>query len=145
MFNDIINYLFGWTLKFGNLWGIIIVSFILTLITTLVYKYFTDQEALKSIKEDNKKIQEEMKEHKSNPQKLAELQKQALQKGFIEPMRHQVKPLIITFLPFFVIFGWLRTTYADVGSIFLGMGWFGTYFIFSFIFSMVMRKVLKVH
>jgi|SRR3989344_1230966 len=143
--DNFVNILFSWTLKFGYMWGIIIIAFILTLLTTLVYKYFTDQEALKNIKEENKKLQEEMKSHKGNPAKMAELQKQALQKGLIEPMKHQIKPLLITFLPFILIFGWLRTTYGDVGTIFLGMGWFGTYFIFSIIFSMALRKVLKVH
>jgi|SRR3989344_4120309 len=143
--NSIINFLLGWTLRLGYLWSLIIISFILALLTTLVYKYFTDQDALKKIKEDNKKIQEEIKANKDNPQKMAELQKEALHKGFIEPMKHQIKPMIITILPFILIFGWLRTTYADVGSIFLGLEWFWTYFIFSFIFSMILRKALKVY
>lgn len=143
--NKIIGLLFGWTLGFGNLGGLVIVSFILNLTTTLVYKYFTDQEALKNIREENKKLQDEMKNHKDNPGKLADLQKEALKKGFLEPMKHQMKPLLITFFPFVLIFGWLRTIYSQTGDIFLGMGWFGTYLLFSVLFSTILRKVLKVY
>ncbi len=139
-----LNFLLGWTIKLAKPWGIVIVSFIITLLTTLVYKYFTDQEALKKIKEDNKKLQEEMKNHKDNPTKMAELQKEMLQKSLIEPMKHQVKPLIITFLPFLLIFGWLRTTYQTAGPMLFGLEWFGTYFVTSIIFSIILRKLLKV-
>ena len=125
--------------------GVIIVAFIITLLTTLVYKYFTDQEALKKIKEDHKLLQEEMKNNKDNPKRMAELQKEMLQKGLLEPMKHQLKPLLITFIPFILIFGWLRETYQAVGDIFIGLGWFGTYIIFSIIFSMILRKVMKVY
>ncbi len=139
------NFIFGWALKLSSLLGIIIITFIITLLTTLVYKYFTDQEALKKVKEDNKRLQQEMKDHKGDVKKMAELQKEVFQKGFIEPMKHQWKPLLITFLPFILIFGWLRVTYANAGDIFLGMGWFGTYIIFSILFSMVLRKILNVY
>jgi len=145
-FESFFNAIFGWAVKIGQLYGIIIISFIIALITTLVYKYFTDQTALKQLKEDNKKLQEEMKNAKGDVKKMADLQKQALQKGFLEPMRHQLKPLIITFIPFILIFGWLRTTYANTGPIFFGyFGWFGTYIIFSIIFTTILRKLLKVY
>src|SRR3989338_1531724 len=139
--NSIVDFLFNWTTEFGPLWGVIIVAGIITLITTLVYKYFTDQKALKKIKEDHKDLQEEMKKHKENPAKMAELQKQLLQKGLIEPMKHQLKPLLITFIPFILIFGWLKTTYQSSGDMLFGFGWFGTYIIFSIIFSIILRKV----
>ena len=135
----------SWTLKFGNIGSILIITLILAFLTTLVYKYFTDQEALKKIKEDSKKLQEEMKVHKDNPKKMAELQKEALQNSFIAPFKHQMKPLLITFIPFVLIFGWLRQTFSLSGHIFLGIGWFGTYFIFSIIFSTIFRKLFKVY
>lgn len=144
------NATLGWSLHLSKeprtaaLIGIVFISFLITLLSTLVYKYFTDQNALKQIKEDNKKLQAQMKEHKGNVSKMAELQKEALQKGLIEPMKHQVKPLLITFIPFILIFGWLRATYESTGDIFLSFGWFGTYIIFSIVFSIVLRKLLKV-
>ena len=139
------DFVFGWTFRFGNLSAILIVSFIITLLTTLVYKYFTNQDALKKLKEENQEIQKKMKEHKGDVKKMAELQKEALQKSLIEPMKHQLKPLLITFIPFLLVFGWLRLRYADTGDLLFGLGWFGIYVISSILFSMVLRKLLKVY
>ncbi len=149
-FDSIVNFLLGWTLKLGNFGGIVMISFIVTLLTTLVYKYFTDQEALKKIKEDNKKLQDEMKIHKDNPAKVMALQKEAFSKGFLEPMKHQLKPLLITFIPIILIFSWLGKTYGVndvkyINFLFIHLGWLGTYIVFSIIFSMILRKMMKVY
>ena len=143
--NELIGFLLNWTMKYGDFGSIVIVSFILGFFTTLVYKYFTNQDALKKIKEENKRLQDEMKNHKDNPKRMAELQKEALQKSLIEPFKHQMKPLLITFAPFVLVFGWLRANFAGAGDIFLVFGWFGTYIIFSIIFSSLMRKMLRVY
>jgi len=146
---EIFNFLFGWTLKFGMQWGLFVVCLIINLITTLVYKYFTNQEALKKIKEDHKKIQEEMKVHKDNPAKVMQLQKEALSKGLLEPMKHQLKPMLILAIPFILIFNWLKLIYG-VGDIiyiniwFIHTGVIGTYIIYSIIFGMIFRKILNV-
>lgn len=146
-FDTILGWAFNLSADSKNaiLIGVIIISFLITLITTLVYKYFTDQNALKKIKEDNEALQQKMKEHKGDVSKMSELQKQAFQNGFIEPMKHQVKPLLITFIPFLLIFSWLRVKYAGSGDLVFGIGWFGTYVITSILFSIVLRKVLKVY
>lgn len=149
--DTVFNFLLGWTLKLGSpLVGVLIISFIITLLTTLVYKYFTDQNALKQIKEDNKKLQEEMKKYKDDPKKVMELQKEAFSKGFMEPMKHQLKPLLITFIPFLLIFSWMRKVYAASDAVVLNLGimsfgWFGTYIISSIVFSMILRKVMNVY
>ena len=139
------NFIFGWSFRFGNLGAILIISFIITLLTTLVYKYFTNQEALKKLNYENKGLQEKMKQHKGDVKKMAELQKEALQKSLIEPMKHQIKPLLITMIPFLLVFSWLRLRYEGTGDLIFGIGWFGTYIVSSIIFSMVLRKVLKVY
>ena len=142
--DNFFNIIFGWTIKIGPLFGIIFISFLITLLSTLAYKYFTDQNALKLLKEDHKRIQEEMKKHKDDAKKIAELNKEALQKS-LEPFKHQIKPLLITFIPFILIFAWLRTAYVNTGDLFLGIGWFGNYILFSFVFSIALRKLLKVY
>ena len=70
--DNFFNFIFGPILKLGAAWGILIISFILTFITTLIYKYTTDQQLMKSFKEESKKMQEEMKLLKDNPQKMME-------------------------------------------------------------------------
>ena len=114
------------------------------LMTTLVYKYFTDQEAMKNLKEEMKAIQEEMKNSKNDAAKVMELQKKSFSK-MLESFKHQIKPMLITFVPFIILFPWLREAYTIYEDIFLGMGWFGTYFVFGIAFNIILRKILKVH
>jgi len=54
--------------------SISLISIILALATTLIYKYATDQSMLKQIREDTKKYQEQLKTHKGDPQKMLEIQ-----------------------------------------------------------------------
>ena len=95
-------------LSLPPLLGIIIISFIISLLITLVCKYFTDQELLKSLKEKIKKHQEEMKKHKENPEKMMKIQKDAMQVN-MKYMMHSMRSTIITFLPIILIFGWMSS------------------------------------
>ena len=63
--------LLNWNLTLGML----VVVFIITLITTLIQKYATDQKALKELTHERKLLQEEMKKFKDNPAKITELSK----------------------------------------------------------------------
>jgi len=140
---------------FGTLFGpimglpqpvpIAIISFILTLLTTLIYKYATDQEVMKTLKADIKALQKEMKEHKDNKDKMMAVQKQAMQKN-MEYMKHSLKPMIFTIIPVIFIFGWLRNYYDALGNpdVFLGLSWLWTYIIFSIVISIGLRKILKI-
>ena len=143
---EIFDALFGWTLYFGELYGLIIISFILTLLSTLAYKFLTDQKALKALKEETKEINKKIRENKSNPEKLSQLQSQAMQKSF-EQMKHSFRPILFTFIPFLLVFIWLRQTFEDSQLNFLGFinSWIWTYILLSIVFSIVLRKVLKVH
>lgn len=143
--NSFFDAVFGRLIDYNQLIALLVISFILTLITTLAYKYLTDQNKIKLLKDELKAIQEEMKKFKDDPKKMIELQKQSFQKGFIDMMRHQMKPLIITLVPLFIVFNWLRVTYAASGDLIFGLGWFGVYFISAILFSMILRKLLRVY
>ncbi len=135
----------GWAIEWSPLGGLFIVSFILTLLVTLVYKYMTDQELLKSIKQEMKEIRKEMKLFKEDPTKMMELQKISMEKSMVQ-MKNTFKPMLITFIPLILVFGWLREVYATLEISFLGMSsWLLIYIIFSVIFSATLRKILKVH
>ncbi len=88
--------------------GILIVSFIISLIIVLAYKYFTNQEAMKQIKEQQKEAQKRMKELKDNPSEAMKLQKEAMGKNF-EYMKHSFKATFITIIPIIIIFGWMNS------------------------------------
>lgn len=86
---------------------ILIVTFIISLITTLAYKFFTNQEQMKQLREEQKEFQNRMKELRSNPEESMKVQKEAMKKN-MEYMKHSIKPMIITFLPIILIFGWMN-------------------------------------
>jgi uncharacterized membrane protein (DUF106 family) len=127
--------------------SIIILSFVLSMIVTLIYKFLTNQALMKELKTEMKKMQGQMKAEK-DPKKLSEIQKKSMSLN-MKLMKQSFKPMLITILPFFAIFAWLRSVYGDITVITLPfwphtLGWIGTYIIFSLIFSTVLRKLLKV-
>ncbi len=140
--------------------SLLVVSFFITLFLTLIYKHFSNQEEIKRSKEKLKEMQAKIKEEK-DPEKVMALQKEMLQINMAQ-FQHNMKPLLITFLPLILVFWWLRTTYVQFGvlipynvtfpgSSFLlpglwdGAGWFIVYVFSSFIYSMVLRKIMDVH
>ncbi len=145
----------GALLKFHPLYGLAILTFIITLATVLIYKYTSNQVELKRLKEESLRLREEMKLHKDNPQKLMELQKEQLKHGFSEPLKHTMIPMIITLVPLLLVFTYLRNFYSNGGSpialfgspgSWLAInGWILAYLVFSIVFNSLLRKWLKVH
>ena len=127
-------------------YNLLLISFILTGMITLAYKFFTDQKLMKEIKEEQKSLQKEMKAFKDHPDKFMELQKKALEKT-ITTFKESLKPTLITFLPIIIIFGWLKTYYTGLGNptVLFGLGWIWVYIIFSIILSITLRKLLKIY
>ena len=97
-----------------------------------------------------------MNEIKSDTKKVMDLQKRSMEIS-MEQMKHTLKPTLITMLPILIIFSWLQKTLPNTQVILnlpfsipkpglnSGFGWVGVYIITSIIFSLVMRKILKVH
>ncbi len=144
----IFDLLFGWAVAISPLLGIIIISFVLSVLSTVSWKYLTDQVLLKDIRERMKGGHAKLKEHKDNPEKLKELNSK-MAKENIDAMKVQwkqsIKPMLVTMVPFAFAFIWIRKTYEPFGEIFLSFGGIGAYIIFSIVFSMILRKVMKVY
>jgi uncharacterized membrane protein (DUF106 family) len=142
----ILNITLGPILELPNPYGLLILTFIITGIITIIYKFATDQKMMKALKEEIKEIQNDIKKFKDNPKKMLELQKVAMEKNF-KYLKHSMIPTLITFLPLIIIFGWLRNYYQVIGNpkIFLGLSWLWTYIIFSIVISITLRKIMKVY
>jgi len=111
MFETLLNPVFSPLLKIPPLAGIAIISFLISFIITIVYKYMTDQTMMKDLKEQQKEFQKKMKEHSKDPEKLMKVQKQAMEVN-MKYMTQSFKPTLITFLPIIIIFGWLNGNLA---------------------------------
>lgn len=136
----------GLLLNWNLTYGMIIIVFIITVFMTIVQKYATDQEALKEIKKEQKIIQEQMKEYKDHPEKIAELTKKQFE-FFPVMMKHSMRPIIYTGIPIILFFRWFIDFFTIIGDprFFRFFNWFWFYLILSIIFSSILRKVMKVH
>ena len=144
--NQFFDLIFGSLVAWSPLYGLIIISFILTLIITVAYKYLTDQNLMKEMKAKLKEYQKQMKENKGDTSKIMEIQKKAMEIN-MKYMMHSLKPSLFTLLPLILIFNWLRIVFEGIDLNFLGFfnGWIWAYIIVSIAFSIGLRKVLKVH
>ena len=134
----------GSLMNFNPTLGMIIIVFLITLITTIVQKYGTDQAALKQIKNEQKKMQEEAKKYKSDPGKMMEFNKKQFE-HMPKMFEMTMKPLVYTMVPFILFFRWFNDYFLINIVKFLGFfSWFWFYLILSLIGSSIWRKILKV-
>ena len=111
MFETLLNPIFNPLLELGNFWALMIISFIVALIMTLIYKWATDQVKMKDLKDKIKHHQNTKKEHRHDKDKMMKAQKDAMSLN-MEYMKHSMKPTLFTFLPIIIIFGWLNAHLA---------------------------------
>ena len=118
--------------------SIVIIAILATLISTLATKFFTNQAHLHELKKRQKELQEEMKKNKDNPKLVQELQMEMLTiSGTM--MKSSFKPILITMVPFLILFYWIRSIYNPV----LG-SWFWYYLVTALVGGMIFRKVFKL-
>lgn len=98
-------------LNIAPIWSIVIISFVLAIFITLVYKFMTNQGLMKQMKEDIKNSQKRAKELKNEPQQAMAVQKKAMETN-MKYMMHSFKPMLITFIPLILVFGWLNAHYG---------------------------------
>ena len=125
--------------------GLIIITAVLNLITTLLHKKVTDQDMLKTIKEEQKLVNEEMKLYKDNPGKTMELSKKSMELAF-KTFPITMRPVVYTAIPFILLIRWFTDYFKENPVKILGfMSGFWAYIIFFVVFSIIWRKILKVH
>ena len=139
---------FGALIRWHTLMGLLLIIILINVLITLIHKYATNQKALQELRAKSKEMQKQMKEAQKNQdqKKVAELSKESFsQMG--EQMKHSFSSMGYTALPLILLFRWFGDFFIQLENpkIFIGLGWFGTYIIFSTIISMILRKILKVY
>lgn len=135
-------------------WSILLISIGLSLVVTLVYKFMTDQTLMKELKKELKNNQKRIKESRGDPEKMMAIQRETMHTN-MKYMSQSMKPMIITIIPFLIIFAWLRSIFegtiviplgfhVPLSGLETGLGWIGTYIILSMIFTTAFRRLLKV-
>ena len=111
VFESILNPIFGPLLKLPTLWAIILLSFLISLIITLIYKYATDQNLMKTLKGEMKELQKEIKELRNEPEKAMQVQKEFTRTN-LKYMKQSFRSMIYTFIPIIIIFSWMNANLA---------------------------------
>lgn len=111
LIQTILDPVFGPLLQFGPLVTLLVISFFVSLVSTLAYKWLTHQGEMKRLKEEIKGYQTQMKAVRDTPEKVMELQKQAMALN-MDYMKKSFTPTLVTILPLLLIFGWLQATLA---------------------------------
>lgn len=101
----------GWTLNLPLWVALAILSFAVSLVITVVYRFATDQKEMKRLKEKTKSFQKKMREHRDNPKKLAKIQKEAMQTN-MSYMGKSIKPTLYTILPLLLVFAWMNAAFS---------------------------------
>ncbi len=69
----------------------------------------------------------------------------------MKSIKQQFKPMMISFIPIIIIFGWIRGVYSPPGGEPIPLSFFGLhswiliYIVSSIIYSLILRKILRVH
>ncbi|MBD3387905.1 MAG: DUF106 domain-containing protein [Candidatus Altiarchaeales archaeon] len=96
-----------------------VISAGMALMSSLVRHAVLDKDKLKSQKLKLKEKQSLMKEaQKSKDMKAMQKHQKEMMDLSMEQMRHGMKPMIFTIIPFILVFGWLRGTYGVAGYIY---------------------------
>jgi len=98
VFENILDPIFSPLLNLPTLWAVIILAFFISLIITLIYKYVTDQNLMKQLKEEMKEFQKQIKELKKEPEKAMQVQKQSM-KTNMKYMTLSMKSTLWSFIP----------------------------------------------
>ncbi len=111
MLNTILDPVLGWSLALPLWLAILILSFAISLVITLVYRFATDQDEMKRLKEKTKKYQKQMREHRDDTKKLAKIQKEAMSVNMTY-MGKSLKPTLYTMIPLLFVFLWMNSAFA---------------------------------
>ena len=87
--------------------SLILISVVVTFISTILMKYLTNQDHLKSIKARQKELQKELKEcrKKGDTCRMEEINKEILNLSMkMMKASFSIKQILVTFIPFLILF-----------------------------------------
>lgn len=88
---------------------VLVIAFVVNLVTTIIYKYTTNQDRIRELKKKQKDFQKEIRElQKKSPEKAMKKQKEAMAMNG-ELMKSTLKPTLYTIIPLFILFGWINS------------------------------------
>jgi uncharacterized membrane protein (DUF106 family) len=147
--------------KLNMLVGVSFMSILVSTIIMVITSKVQDQKALGKLKKKMSKLQEKLKAaQKKNDTKQANKASKEMMTLQSTMMSQTMKPMLYTFIPIIIIFGWLRQypdlqNFIEVQGYLVNLpfalphwgsqlGWLGWYILCSFPASSLIRKILKM-
>ncbi len=147
--------------KVNMLVGVLLMSVLISAIIIIITAKVTDQKAMKKQREKMTKLQDRLKAaQKKNDTKQASKISKEMMSMQSTMMTNTMKPMLYTFIPIIIIFGWLRQylylqDFIELNGYLVTLpfalphwgsqlGWLGWYILCSFPASSILRKVLKM-
>ncbi len=97
-----------WFLTLDPLLAIFLISAVVSVITTFIYKYVTNQKEIKALKDEIKGMNRKLKEVKGDVKAMEKMNKEMMSKNFALTKK-TLKPTLITFLPLLLLFMWINS------------------------------------
>ncbi len=93
--------------SWGPLVSFILLSFLVSLAITVVYRFTTNQRLMREMRHDIKKYQEQARASK-DPQKQMQIQKKMMDVN-MKYMMQSMRPTFFTLIPVLIVFGWVAS------------------------------------
>ena len=122
--------------------GIVVLAVGISFFISLINYFFLDKERMRELRSRQKEMQKQIREHQKagNHTKMMELQKEMMS-SMPEMFKHYLKPMLITIIPIFVIFAFMRKIFEQTA---IASTWFWWYLVAALISSMIFRKLFKL-
>ncbi len=111
LFNPILDTIFGPLLGLPPLAAVALMSFFVSFLISVIYKYTTDQNLMKRLRDEMTELQREAKELRDHPEKALAVQKQMMETN-MKYMMQSMRSTLFTMLPILLIFGWMSGHFA---------------------------------
>ena len=126
-----------------------LISLGITIVSSLVRRAVVDMDKLTETKKQMKEHQQslaKLTKAGGDPKKIQEINEKMIALT-MENLKHSFRPMLITLIPFIILFRWIRTQYSPIGivsTVFgFDLGWFGWYFLSSMIFGIALNKIIE--
>lgn len=157
-FYDFLDSTLGFIWNWPGIYSVFIVAAIVALISSAAQYFLVDQEKMREIRAEmsdyQKKLMQARKTGSKKELKKLETKGKLIKQRSSEMQSMTMKPMFLTFIPLLLFFGWVRLQPASSELVidlpftlpYFGdtLGWLGWYFLCSFFFSQVLRKVLNM-
>lgn len=132
--------------KFPN-FSIFVIGVLISLFSSLMMKLFLNQEHLKKLKKKQKDLQGRLKEcqKKGDTCEMEKINSEMMEVSMdLMKSSFSMKQFIITFVPFLLLFTWLRRVYVDPAQIFTNGGFLLRYMVAVLVSSGVYKKIFNL-